>query len=203
MTMPAEKPRRYSIEEYLRLADDSVEKLEYVDGEIVSMAGRTENHSLITENFGREMGLRLKGKPCRVYDSNLRAGIPRTPRYMFPDKLVICGKSEFDPRDKKNLSVTNPRLVVKVLSPSSESSDRGEKFTRYRQLESLQEYVLVSQSRPQVETYFRNPDGTWLFSPSIGMEKIVRLRSLEIEIPMTEIYAGAEFPPEEVEPEMS
>src|SRR2546430_10272967 len=104
MSMPAEQqPRRYSIEEYLRIADDSTERLEYVDGEIVSMAGGTYNHSLISENCGRQLGNRLEGKPCRVLDSNLRVGIPRTPRYIYPDKLVICGKPEFDPRDKKNL----------------------------------------------------------------------------------------------------
>src|SRR5258708_3142226 len=102
MTMPAEKGhRRYSIEEYLRIADDSTDKLEYIDGEIVSMAGGTANHSLISENTGGEIRIRLKGKSCRVYDSNLRVGIPQTPRYMYPDKLVICGKPEFDPRDKK------------------------------------------------------------------------------------------------------
>jgi Uma2 family endonuclease len=195
--MPAEnQPRRYSIEEYLRIADDSTEKLEYIDGEIVSMAGGTYNHSLISENCGRGLGNRLNGKPCRVLDSNLRVGIPRTPRYMYPDKLVICGKPEFDARDKKNLSVTNPRLVVEVISDSSEKRDRGDKFTRYRLLESLQEYILVSQERPQVETYFRQPDGTWLFSPYFGMETTVRLRSLEIDLPLVEIYAGVEFPPQ-------
>jgi Uma2 family endonuclease len=200
--MPAEqRPRRYSIEEYLRIADDSLDKLEYVDGEIVSMAGGTYNHSLISENCGRELGIRLKGKQCRVLDSNLRVGIPRTPRYMYPDRLVICGKPEFDPRDKKSLSVTNPRLVVEVISSSSERSDRGEKFTRYRKLESLQEYMLVSQERPQVETYFRQPDGTWLFSPYFGMDAIIRLRSLEMDLPLTEIYAGVEFPPEVDQPQ--
>jgi Uma2 family endonuclease len=199
MTMPAEKPRRYSIEEYLRIADDSEQKLEYVDGEIVAMAGGTYNHSLIIANFVGELRNRLKGKPCRVLESNLRIGIPGDTRYMYPDIPVICGKPEFDPRDKKQLSVFNPRLVVEVLSPDSERSDRGEKFTRYRELESLQEYVLVSQVRPQVETYFRQSDGTWLFSPYAGIETTVRLRSLEIELPMAEIYAGVEFPPEEEE----
>jgi Uma2 family endonuclease len=197
MTMPAEKPRRYTIEEYLKIADDSEVKLEYVDGEIVSMAGGTANHSLISENFGRELGNRLKGKPCRVYDSNLRVGIPGNPRYMYPDRLVVCGKPAFDPRDKKNLSVMNPRFVVEVLSESTERSDRGEKFTRYRELESLQEYVLVSQDRPQVETFFRQIDGTWLLTPYFGMESVLRLRSLEIELPLAEIYAGVEFPPQE------
>ena len=196
MTMSAEQPpRRYTIEEYLRIADDSEERLEYVDGEIVSMAGGTYNHSLICENCGRELGIGLKGKPYRVLDSNLRVGIPRTLRYMYPDRLVICGKPEFDPRDKKNLSVLNPRLVVEVISPTSERSDRGEKFTRYRLLDSLREYILVSQDRPEVETYYRQPDDTWLFTPYFGMESVVRLLSLEIDLQMSEIYAGVEFPP--------
>jgi Uma2 family endonuclease len=153
--------------------------------------------ALISENFGREIGIRLKGKPCRVYDSNLRVGIPHTPRYMYPDKLVVCGNPEFDPRDKKNLSVTNPRLVVEVISDSSEKRDRGEKFTRYRKLDSLQEYVLVSQDRPQIEPFFRQRDGTWLLTPYHGLDAIVHLRSLEIEIPAAEIYEGVVFPPEE------
>lgn len=189
-------PRRYTIEEYLRIADDSEERLEYIDGQIVSMAGGTANHSLICANSVREIGNGLKGKPCRVYESNLRVGIPRTPRYMYPDTLVICGKPEFDPRDRKSLSVLNPRLVVEVISESSERNDRGEKFTRYRLLDSLREYILVSQTRPEVQTYYRQPDGTWLFTPCIGMEAVVHLRSVEIDIPMTEIYAGVEFPPE-------
>jgi Uma2 family endonuclease len=124
MTMPAEKPRRYSIEEYLRIADDSEVKLE---------------------------------------------------------------------------TLINPGLVIEVLSRSTERNDRGEKFTRYRELKSLQEYILVSQHRPQVETFFRQPDGTWLLTPYSGMEALVRLRSLEIDLPMSEIYAGVEFPPEQEE----
>jgi Uma2 family endonuclease len=197
MTMQAEKPRRYSIEEYLKIADDSEIKLEYVNGEIISMAGGTYNHSLIIANFARELGNRLKGKPCRVLESNLRVGIPRKLRYMYPDIPVICGKPEFDPRDKKQLTVFNPRVIVEVLSPETERSDRGDKFTRYRELESLQEYVLVSQRRAEVETFYRRSDGTWLFSPFSGTEASVQLRALETELPMAEIYEGVEFPPEE------
>lgn len=197
MTMPAEKPRRYSIEEYFRIADDSEQKLEYIDGDVVAMAGGTYNHSLITANVTGELRQLLKGKPCRVLESNLRVGIPNNLRFMYPDVPVVCGKPEFDPRDRKNLTLVNPRLVVEVLSPGTERNDRGEKFTRYRELASLQEYVLVSQNRAQVETFFRQSDGTWLLTPYAGMGTIVRLRSLEIQLPMTEIYSGVEFPPEE------
>jgi Uma2 family endonuclease len=91
--------------------------------------------------------------------------------------------------------VTNPRLVIEVLSPSTELHDRGEKFRRYRELQSLQEYVLVSQERPSIETYFRQADAMWLMAPYFGMESVIRLRSVEIDLPMTEIYTGVEFPP--------
>jgi Uma2 family endonuclease len=196
MSLPLEQqPRRHTVEEYLRIERDSSERHDYIDGEIVAMSGGSYNHSLIISNTVRELGNRLKGKPCRALESNLRVGIPRTPRLMYPDILVICGKPEFDPRDDHNETVTNPRLVIEVLSPTTERHDRGEKFRRYRQLESLQEYVLVSQERPSVETYFRQPEGTWLMAPYAGMESTVRLRSVEIDLPMTEIYAGVEFPP--------
>jgi Uma2 family endonuclease len=114
---------------------------------------------------------------------------------VYPDVPVICGKAEFDPRDDRNETVTNPRLVIEVLSPSTELHDRGEKFRRYRELQSLQEYVLVSQERPSIETYFRQADGTWLMAPYFGMQSVIRLRSVEIDLPMTEIYAGVDFPP--------
>jgi Uma2 family endonuclease len=195
MSMPVQKPRYHTIEEYLRIDRDSSERLDYIDGEIVAMAGGTYNHSLIIANFSRELGNRLKGKPCTVLESNLRVSIPRNARFMYPDIPVICGKPEFDSRDDRNETITNPRLVIEVLSPSTELHDRGEKFRRYRELSSLQEYVLVSQERPSIETYFRQSDGTWLMAPYFGMESVIPLRSVETELPMTEIYAGVEFPP--------
>jgi len=195
MSMPVEKPRYHTIDEYLRIDRDSSERLEYIDGEIVAMAGGTYNHSLVIANAVRELGNGLKGKPCRVLESNLRVGIPRDTRFMYPDIPVICGKPEFDPRDDRNETVTNPRLVIEVLSPSTELHDRGEKFRRYRELSSLQEYVLVSQERPSIETFFRQADGAWLMTPYFGIESTIRLRSVEIDLPMTEIYAGVEFPP--------
>jgi Uma2 family endonuclease len=197
MSMPVEKPRRYSIDEYLQMERGGAERHDYIDGEIVNMSGGTYRHSLIIANAGGELRQRLKGKTCRVLESNLRVGIPRTPRFMYPDIPVICGKPEFDARDTWQETVINPRLVVEVLSPSTERNDRGEKFTRYRKLESLQEYVMVSQDRPEVEVYFRGEEGRWVLSPYFGLESIARLQSLEIDLPLAEIYAGVEFPPGE------
>ena len=194
MTVLEDKSRRYSVEEYLRIADESEEKLEYIDGEIMAMSGGTYNHSLIISNTLRELGNRLKGKPCRALDSNMRVGIPGNLRFMYPDIPVVCGEAQFDPRDIKNLTLINPRLVVEVLSPGTERHDRGEKFTLYRELKSLHEYVLVSQDRPMVEAYFRQADGTWLFSPCLGLTSVAWMRSLEIDLPLSEIYDGVKFP---------
>jgi len=193
--MPAELPRRDTLEEYFKLARESEEKLEYIDGQVVAMAGGTYNHSLICANTVGELRNGLKGKPCQVLESNLRIGIRRAGRYTYPDIPVVCGEPEFDPKDEE--TITNPRLLIEVLSPSTERSDRGEKFLRYRMLESLQEYVLIAQDRPQVETYYRHPDGGWLLMTYTGLTATIKLRSVDVDLPLSEIYAGVKFPPEE------
>lgn len=194
MGLPAEK-HRYSILEYLSREREALEKHEYRDGEILMMAGGTGNHSLIVANTIRSIGNRLEGKPCHVYDSNLRIRIPKSILYTYPDVIVICGPRETDANDANGETFTNPRLLVEVLSPSSEAYDRGEKFSRYRLLDSLAEYVLVSQDTHRVETYFRQPEGTWLLNPISGLQSMARLRSLDIELPLREVYAGIELPP--------
>ena len=195
MGVPAERTRRYTVEEYLRLEKDSTEKHEYRDGEIVAMAGGTYEHSLITANVVGELRTRLKGKPCRALESNLRVRFGRSLLYSYPDATVLCGAPEFDPHDPSRMTVLNPRLVVEVLSPSTEAFDRGEKFDRYRQIESLQEYLRGVQDRADVQTFFRQPDGTWLFTAAAGLDSAIKLRSLEIELPLGEVYAGVTFPP--------
>ena len=158
------------------------------------MAGGTGEHSLVVANVIGELRNRLRGKPCHVYDSNLRIRIPRTVLYTYPDATVICGPRQKDPNDPSGETFTNPRLIVEVLSPSTEGYDRGEKFERYRSLDSLEEYVLVSQGTARVETYFRQEHGTWLLTPFSGLEAVARLRCLEIDLPLGEVYAGVEWP---------
>jgi Uma2 family endonuclease len=196
MTSHAGNTSRYSIEEYLRLDAEAVEKHEYRDGEIIAMAGGSFEHSLIIANLIREVGNRLKGGPCRVFESNLRVRLARSTLYTYPDVSVICGEPQFAPEDRNRTTVVNPRVVIEVLSPSTEAYDRGEKFRRYLMLESLQEYVLLSQHTPLMETYFRGGEGTWLFTPAAGLDAVGKLRSLDIELPLTEVYAGVQFPPE-------
>ena len=195
MGMPVEK-RRYTVSEYLAFERSAHEKHEYSNGEILVMSGGSYNHSLILANLIRELGNALKGKPCRALESNLRVRIPRTPLYTYPDASVICGEPQFDTNDDALETITNPRALFEVLSPTTEAFDRGEKFTRYRQLDSLQEYILISQDSPRVESFLKQPDGTWLFSAISGPDARVALKSLAIEISLAEIYAGITFAPE-------
>lgn len=197
MTMPATR-RRYTVEQYLQHERDALEERhEFRDGELVAMSGGTVVHSQIIANCLGEMRNRLKGKPCRAYDSNLRVRIARGRLYSYPDVTVICGQPIIDPDDRAGETVTNPQLVLEVLSPSTELYNRRTKFDRYRELESFRQYVLVSQESPRVETFFRRDDGSWTFDVAAGVEAIARLRSIEADLPLAEVYAGVTFPPAE------
>ncbi len=186
---------RYTPEEYLRREYDAREKHQYYHGEIYAMAGGTAQHSLIIANVNGELHARLKGGRCRVHDSNLRLRIPRTTLYTYPDVIVACAELEFDPLDKRKTTILNPTLLVEVLSPSTEAWDRGGKLQSYIQIESLREYVLVSSERSSVETFFRQANGTWLYTPTTPPATEVKFQSLNVEMPLAEIYAGVTFPP--------
>src|SRR6185295_16327700 len=117
--------RRTTVSEYLQMEEDSLEKHEYRDGRIIEMAGGSADHSLIATNIIGELRNRLKGKPCQVYDSNLRIKIPRSILYTYPDATIICGDRIPDPSDPLGHTMTNPRAIIEVISPTSEAYDRG------------------------------------------------------------------------------
>ena len=194
MTLP-QAVYRCTPEEYLTRERDARERHEYYHGEVFAMSGGTPEHSLIIANVSGELRAALKGKPCRLYESNLRIRIPRTTLYTYPDASVVCGPLQFDPLDARKETVTNPTLLVEVLSPSTETWDRGGKFQNYQQIESLREYVLVSSEKPLVETYLRHEGCTWIYAAAGGPEARARFNSLGVEIALAEIYAGVEFPP--------
>jgi Uma2 family endonuclease len=194
MTYPAAQPR-HSIAEYLGLERTSDRKHEFHNGEILAMSGGSPEHSLIALNIGGELRNRLKGNPCRAYESNLRVSISRTGRYVYPDASVVCGPLQLDPADPKGETVTNPRVIVEVLSPSTEKYDRLDKFDNYRQIDSLEEYVLASQDRPRVEVFRRQSDGAWALKVFAGIDATAELQSVRITLPLAEVYAGAQFPP--------
>jgi Uma2 family endonuclease len=193
MGLPAEKPRS-TVEEYLRMEQASESRHEFHDGEVLAMSGGSLEHSIIVTNVSAALHAALVGSPCLVLDSNLKVGIVKTRRFVYPDVHVNCDGPQFDPRDPSRQTVTNPRLVVEVLSPSTEAYDRGGKFNLYRELTSFQEYVLIAQDQPSVETFFRQADGTWLFTPYAGLDAVAKLRSLNLELRLSDAYARVEFP---------
>jgi Uma2 family endonuclease len=195
MSVAAQPTGRFTVEEYLRLEEDSSQRHEYYDGEIVAMAGGSPEHSLIAANIIREVCNRLKGRSSRIYEANLKVKIPRSRLYVYPDATIVCGPLQRDPEDKSGHTIVNPLAVVKVLSPSTEHVDYGKKFRQYLELESLSEYVVVDQREPHAESYFRQADGTWLFTPVPGLSRSLPIRSVNIELPLAEVYAGVEFPP--------
>ncbi len=195
----AESKKRYTPEEYLKLEEASLDKHEYFRGEIFAMAGASENHSLINSNLVRALGNALIGKPCRVYDSNLRIHIPATSLFTYPDVSVICGPTQVGTSDPSRGSILNPKLIVEILSPSTEAYDRGAKFENYLSIESLREYVLISQNAPRIETFHLLDDGTWVFSYENGMQSNIPLKSLEITLSLAEVYRDVNFIPFERE----
>ena len=194
-------PHYCTVEEYLALSEATDEKIEYLGsfamphgGMAVAMAGASENHKIITTNVVGGLWSRLQGTGCRAYGPDAKVAVRGFPSYVHPDAMVICGPTQLDERDATGHTATNPRLIVEVLSPSSERYDRGEKFTRYMAAESLQEYVLAAQDEMRVDVVYRQPDGTWLMTPYVGPDAVVQLRSINVALPMAEIYRDVLLP---------
>lgn len=171
-------------EEYLLLEDQRAFRSEYRNGEVVAMAGGTALHNQITINTITAISNALRKKPCIVFGSDLKVELAES--YVYPDAFVICGEVEFA-KDRKDI-VRNPSLLVEVLSESTESYDRGEKFELYRSLPSSKEYVLISQVKPSVEVYFKQDNKHWLMTVITDLDDTVPLQSLDVTLSMREIY---------------
>lgn len=186
--------QRFTVEEYYRLERDAAYKSDFYDGEIFSMAGGTRLHSLITTNISGELRQRLKDKPCTPYESNLRLKIKATGLRTYPDVSVYCGTMERDEEDRTGETFTNPTVLFEVLSPSTEAYDRGLKSQHYRKIESLRAYVFVSQMTSSAEVYERQADGSWRLRDFRGMEAVLPLAAIDVDLPLAEVYARVDFP---------
>jgi Uma2 family endonuclease len=178
--------RVFSPTEYLAMEEVADYKSEYLNGEIFAMSGGTPDHSSVAVNMTIALGTRLAAKPCRVFNSDMRLHIKGNSLYTYPDVMVICGKIELVKR--RNDTVTNPALIVEVLSESTRDYDRGMKFNLYKQVPTLQEYVVVESENPRVECYRRGADDQWVVEMIDDPGATVRLTSVACEIPMREIY---------------
>ena len=182
--------RRYSLDEYRVIAETSTEKCEYHDGEIITMTGGTLKHSLIMGNIFFSLKLLLSKTKFVVVNSDLRLWIPEYRRGVYPDAMVFDDVIQLN-GDRQD-EVLNPILIVEVLSPSTEEHDRTNKFRMYRSIPSFREYLLVRQDEPLVELYSKQSQG-WLLSDFDSLEQSIPIDSLNIELPMSEIYQGIRF----------
>ena len=149
----------FTPEQYLEMERAAQYKSEYLDGQIYAMAGATRRHNLIGLNIAISLGTQLRGKPCEAYSGDMRVQADQSRQYSYPDVVVVCGEPQF--RDGREDTLLNPTVIVEVLSRSTEAYDRGEKFLCCRQMESLQEYLLVSQDERRIEQFTRQGDGSW------------------------------------------
>lgn len=193
--MSAVPKQKYTLEEYIELLKNSDERYEYFDGEIISLAGGSVLHGDIAVNVLYSLSDKLKERPCRVMGSDMAIKTEKAKPFRFPDASVVCGERIIERLMGFDLLV-NPTLVVEVLSKTTRAYDLNEKFLAYKAIESLQEYLLIDQNRPHVIRHIRQSDGQWLRGDFIGMENSVRLESLDIVLPFTEIYRMITFPEE-------
>ncbi|MEM1322251.1 MAG: Uma2 family endonuclease [Bacteroidota bacterium] len=187
--MKAHQFIRLTVEEYIQQEIESGQKYEYHDGLLYALSGSTLEHALLVGNIYAELRNALKKKnwPCKPITSEAKLFIQAQNKYVYPDTMVICGEVE-RPEENKD-AVSNPTLIVEVLSKSTTEYDRGDKFYFYRQIPSLSEYVLIEQSRYVVEVYFKkDKNNLWSISRYEGLDQIIKLQSIDVEISMSELY---------------
>ena len=181
---------RLTPEQYLILERKAATKSEYLSGERIAMPGASREHNLITGNILTNLNNRLVNRECEVYASDMRVRTHQPPSYIYPDVTVVCDEPRFE--DDEFDTLLNPTVVVEVLSPSTEAYDRNEKFARYKQLTSLQEYLLVSQDKVCVEHYLRR-EPQWVWSEFRLLEQVLPLVSIRCELPLHAIYRRVRF----------
>lgn len=167
-------------------------KSEFVDGEVFAMSGASVNHNRIAMNVGAEIRNAFKDRPCVVLGSDMKVWMESANTFAYPDLSGRCGSLEF--YDERKDIYRNPEFVIEILSDSTETYDRGDKFYRYQTVESLREYVLISQNSVAVDVYRRHEAG-WLYNSIRDLNGALRLDSVECEIPLSEIYRGVDFEP--------
>jgi Uma2 family endonuclease len=200
MAYVPDRDHRFSVEEYLALERTELERHEYLDGCIYAMAGASPDHGRICMNLYGLLWAQLRGTPCEAFakDTKVRCGpMPRPGQSMqglfaYPDLVVICGELQF--HDEANDVVVNPRVIVEVLSPSTEAFDRGEKYHRYRRwFPTLTDYVLVAQDRPTIDHYHRTEAGRWEAEILEGLDAALHLPSIGCTVPLVDVYERIVF----------
>lgn len=179
-------------EQYLAQERRAEFKSEYYRGEVFAMAGASFEHTLIKDNLAREAGNQLKDGDCRVLTSDMRVKVPASVLYTYPAILIVCDVPQFE--DTQRDTLLNPTIIIEVLSDSTEKYDRGDKFRQFRDIPSLKEYVLASQSAAVIERYVRQTNDDWLLTTFDNLSGTFEFASIPVRIALSELYRGVSFP---------
>jgi Uma2 family endonuclease len=190
--MSSSAPSLITPSEYLDLERKAELRNEYVDGRMREMPRTNILHSLIGGNLLGELHSQLRRRACEVFASAFRVKVTSTGMYTYPDVVALCGKAELE--DDHQDTLLNPSVIIEVLSESTEAYDRGEKFAHYRRLNSLREYVLVSQNQMRIEHYRRDED-QWVLSEVSGPDAVLHLEAIDCHVAVSTIYEKVEFDP--------
>lgn len=190
MLVETEK-RYYSREEYLELEETAEYRNEYFDGEIIPMVGTTTNHNQIAGNFYKKFPLTINNQDYYTYMENIRLWLPKRNVYSYPDVMVIKGKPIYD--GNKKSTVTNPQIIVEVLSKSTQNYDRTDKFKFYRSLSTFQEYILIDQYKYGIEQYFKQSEDEWSLKFYTKENAILQLISVDWQISLKDLYQRIDF----------
>lgn len=184
--MSTQMPTCLTPEEYLAIERQAEDKSEYVDGVMYAMSGATFRHNIIVANVIAEIGQQLRGRPCRVLSSDMKIRGSDSRSFFYPDVSVVCGKPQF--HDERRDVILNPTLVIKIMSESMAASYRFEKFQAYKQLDSLQEYILISEDEPVVEQFKRQTKEVWIYTTAVGLDASMNFPSIECTLSLKAIY---------------
>lgn len=191
MALAKVQPRFFTPDEYLSLEETATSKSEYFRGEIFAMAGGSANHNRIAGNVYAMLNNGLRGSRCEAFNSDMRLLVKAHQLYTYPDTMVVCGRIEF--AKDRNDTVTNPTVLVEVLSPSTQDYDRGQKFEFYRSLPSLQDYLIIHQDQIRLEYYHKLADRQWVLLELNDSEAPLTIQSLNFEIPLHRIYERVDW----------
>lgn len=185
--------RKYSLEEYFEIEKTSEEKFEYWDGNVFLKSGASPEHERIVVNTGAHLQKLLRNQGCSIFCSKLKIKVPSFAPYRYADLSVYCGEGIYETLGGMEV-LTNPQMIIEVLSPSTEAFDRGDKFTYYKSIESFSEYLLIATNRPRVTQFIKQNENEWIQREATGLDARFFSPTFDVEILLSEIYLDVEFP---------
>ncbi|AFZ13758.1 protein of unknown function DUF820 [Crinalium epipsammum PCC 9333] len=189
--MQLTEKRYYTPEEYLQLEEVADYKSEYIDGEIIPMAGGTTNHNRIALNLSAALNFAFKQQDYEVFIGEVRLWIPKRRIYTYPDVMVVAGEPEYF--NNRQDTILNPQVIIEVLSKSTKGYDQQDKFEAYRSIDNLQEYLLIDQTRINVEQYFKTGKKRWTFSEYDQEDEAISLNTVDFKISLLDLYNKVKF----------